>query len=173
MFNSNILTESDYNLLQRLMTGSLAYTEFEELFSEKVNLVFVLNTMALAKCLDDAGMYRNVLFGFGSLLNNIEKLSLYRISILESFHEEHEEIISAFQVTFNSESENIKYIEFAIENIPDYLKREELKDSYIRKCMYALAAQPTPKSIESLKKMSSSDNEIIKKYAVHQLEKKV
>jgi hypothetical protein len=44
-------------------------------------------------------------------------------------------------------------------------------DAFIRKCAYALAAIDTPEAHDKLKVLANDPNEIIKKYAQHQLEK--
>ncbi|MBP6447651.1 MAG: hypothetical protein KA341_12680 [Saprospiraceae bacterium] len=44
-------------------------------------------------------------------------------------------------------------------------------DAFIRKCMFAIASMNTEESNEKLMKLSESENETIKKYAFHQIQK--
>lgn len=61
----------------------------------------------------------------------------------------------------------------SIENIPEYLQKEDFKYSYIRKIIYAIGVQPQPESLLALEKLVSETNDKkIKELALHQIEKR-
>ena len=85
----------------------------------------------------------------------------------------HYDIVYFFHTMWNNNSENIPILLKAIDNIPKYLEPEDFKYPYVRKIIYAIGAQPQPQSLLALEKLASetNDNEI-KKLALHQLEKR-
>lgn len=114
-----------------------------------------------------------ILTGFLLDFYNEENEKPMRELLLLNFHDSHEDIASMFQSMFNNNIENISVLLQALENIPKYLQPEDFKYPYVRKIIYAIGAQPQPESLLALEKLASETNdEEIKKLALHQLEKR-
>lgn len=165
------LTEEQLTLLHEVMSGVLSHEFFLKKNDFDIDIELCFNMLLEAKVENDMSKFRNVLWGLVSQLIYSQKLLLYRMALIDQWHNEHEEIVNAFQIAYNKEPDNIKYIKMALQNIPDYLSNSVLKDSYIRKCFYAIAAQPAPYNCQALRELSTSKDEIIQKYALHQLKK--
>lgn len=90
--------------------------------------------------------------------------------LLENWHSQYEEILSGFQHSGNF-PECIPNIIKIMEEPPIFYTKGGQLQGFIRKCAYAIAAQPKPYNIEALTKLSKYDDEFIKKFALHQLGK--
>lgn len=114
-----------------------------------------------------------ILIGFWFDYYNEENEKPMRELLLLNFHDSHEDISSMFQSLWHNNTENIPILLKALENIPKYLQPEDFKYPYVRKIIYAIGAQPQPESLLALEKLASETNdEEIKKLALHQLEKR-
>ncbi|BFM44508.1 hypothetical protein CFS9_31490 [Flavobacterium sp. CFS9] len=110
--------------------------------------------------------------GFLMKYFNAENEPTLRKILLLNFHKSHEDIVSLFQLNYNNTKENIPSLLNAIKIIPDYLSPSDFKYPYIRKIIYAIGAQPEPDNVQALEILSQSDDEEIKKIALHQIEKR-
>ncbi|MDF1697727.1 MAG: hypothetical protein P1U56_17910 [Saprospiraceae bacterium] len=106
-------------------------------------------------------------------LSEGEKEAVFQHFLLNNKHNEHEEIAGAFQRTYHQNEKNAELLLTAINKIPAYLSMPDLKYSYIRKCIYAIGAQPNPININSLKILSAHQDIEIRKLAEHQLNKRI
>ncbi|NUO00423.1 MAG: hypothetical protein HUU01_07370 [Saprospiraceae bacterium] len=165
------LTSEQVELLHEMMAGSLSYQLFLQKIDIEIDMELCFNLLLEAKAENDASMFRNVLWGLVPQLSYTQKLLLYRMALIDQWHHEHEELVQAFQTTYNQEQENIKYIKIIMQHLPGYMANTVLKDSFIRKCAYAIAAQPTPHKELALNELSAGTDAIIVKYALHQLQK--
>ena len=135
--------------------------DFVDKFKPLATVRYVLDVILIAKCSENMNIYRAALYSLAPLLDAYDRLLLYRMSLLDDWHREHEEIITGIQVHFSTHVSNIVYIEHALTNIPDYLQGHDQKTSYIRNCIFALALHPRPESTTALQRLSlSSDNSI-------------
>ena len=127
-------------------------------------------------CIDEEGynqFFNSILWELPKRLSEKDYEALYQEFLLCNFHNEHENIVSAFQSIYNNNIKNIPILLKALKNIPKYLEPEDFKYPYIRKIIYAIGAQPQPESLLALEKLASETNDIkIKKLALHQLEKR-
>lgn len=92
--------------------------------------------------------------------------------LLESWHQLHEDIVGFFQLVYNDNIENINVLLEAISNLPEYLSPDDFKYPYIRKIIYAIGAQPEPCNILALERLAKTEDEQIRKLALHQIEKR-
>ena len=84
----------------------------------------------------------------------------------EEFHEEHEDIASYFQSLHLPQTIDTVY-ELAISNFEKYHWDDNF--ALVRKCCYALGDINTPKAKEKLELLLQSDEEMIRKHAMEQL----
>ncbi|NUO00421.1 MAG: hypothetical protein HUU01_07360, partial [Saprospiraceae bacterium] len=68
------------------------------------------------------------------------------------------------------EAFNVDIIRWSLEHLPAYLSRDpDIKHSYVKKCMYAIAAQPEPEASIALRELQESEDLTISKLASDQL----
>jgi len=113
---------------------------------------------------------------FWDLPNNLilkEEELLVQLFIVNSFHREHENMVSSFQTLFNNNEKNISVLLESINSIPEYLQPNDFKYPYLRKIIYAIGAQPEPYNIEALENLSNETNDDeIRDLALHQIKKR-
>jgi len=154
------------------MSGEIAIEEVAPDLQPLASLEVVLNEYNLAKVNLDNNCLRQVLYALAFFLVDSEKMALYRLVLLDNWHQEHDELISALQIDPNKSAMNADVIKWNVLHIPDYLNADgDIKDAFVKKCLYALVAQTAPESLEALMELQESDDEIIKKQAVFQLQK--
>lgn len=102
-----------------------------------------------------------------------ERESVFQYFLLNNEHYEHEEIAGVFQRTYNQNNKNADLLIRAISSVPKYLEIPDLKYSYIRKCIYAIGAQPNPTNINMLRTLCRNEDLEISKLAQHQLNKRI
>mgnify|MGYP000902189878 FL=1 len=86
----------------------------------------------------------------------------------EEFHEEHETIASYFQRFHLPQTIDCIY-NLAISNFEKYQWDDNF--ALVRKCCFALGDINTPKAKEKLESLLQSDEEMIRKHAMEQLER--
>ncbi len=155
-FSAGIITKEEF-----LNTINLDYTYGE--------FVSYLNSLLMKGKKREFSSAFYCLSEFFSIMDNI---NMHRVFLLSANHNEHEEIVGAFQTLFNDNKENISVLLKAIESIPEYLQPEDFKYPYIRKIIYAIGAQPEPYNIQALEKLTQSEDENIKEIALHQIDKR-
>lgn len=165
------LTTEQVYLLKEVMAGKQPLHALLEKMDNEINVEFCLNLLLDAKVIGDTAIFRDVLWAFGFVLNAVDALLLHRMALIDDWHEAHEGIVGKFQMIYNQDAANIPYLKKVMQQVPDYLQDEALKDAFIRKYAYAIAAQPAPYNEEAPRELSQSDDEVIKKYALHQLVK--
>lgn len=101
-----------------------------------------------------------------------EREDVFQHFLLNKKHYEHEEIAGEFQRTYNQDTNNIEILLRAIENVPEYLSTPDLKYSYIRKCIYAIGAQPCPQNLDALIFLTKNKDPEISNFAELQLNKR-
>lgn len=170
--NINSLSADQLTLLGQLMRSEISRDDFLKHIGLPINLELALNESLKAKVRADHDFLRQILYGLGAFLSDLDKRILFRFTLVDLWHTEHDELVGAFQFPALKDADNIEYIKWIMLNLPDYLERDEaIKDAFIRKCAYAIAAQPAPYNEEALRELSQSSDEVIKKYALHQLVK--
>lgn len=166
-----ILSNTDWKMLDSLMSGTLSRERFDADFNIVADFEACLNILLELKIKKDYRKFEHFFWALPKQMTSLQELLLFRMALVEEWHFEHEEIVSAFQTSMPKDFKNILFLKFIIENVPQYLSIPDLKDAFIRKCAYAIAAQPAPYNEEALRELSQSSDEVIKKYALHQLVK--
>lgn len=152
------------------MKGQIPMETVKDELSSVANIVVILDEYARAKVSANNEQLGRVLYGLGSFLSPMEKLLLDRMVLLDDWHQEHSELITTLQIHEIKEAFNVDVIRWSLEHLPAYLARDQdIKHSYIKKCMYAIAAQPQPEANLALQELQESEDEIISKLASDQL----
>lgn len=159
----------DVNLIDEFAFGKIDREKFLQRTDVKLNFSELVELSLCCKISANYRRFEVLLWHFPKQISPNEKEIFYRLLLLETWHQEHEEVISAFQHTFTHSKENVSFIKWAITNIPDYLLNKDVRRSYIKKCMYAIAAQPQPEANLALQELQESEDEIISKLASDQL----
>lgn len=159
----------DLRLIDEFVLGRISRKEFLRHIDRSLDFSELIGLSIFCKITSNNRRFEVFLWHFPKLISDTEKEIFYRWLLLENWHEEHEEIIGAFQHQFHQTKENIPFLKWAIENIPDYLMNTDLKASYVKKCMYAITAQPQPEAKLALQELQESEDEIISKLASDQL----
>lgn len=172
----NILQE-DLKLIEDLCSWNIDVNIFKEKTSFKANYEQLRELLYSVKNnFNDEGYnqyFEAIFWELPQNISEIEDEEVHKEFILMEFHNEHENMASAFQSTFNNNIENISVLLKALENIPEYLQPEDFKYPYVRKIIYAIGAQPQPDSLLALEKLAQeTQDEKIKELALHQLEKR-
>ena len=90
--------------------------------------------------------------------------------LVETWHCSHEHLIRYLQD--HPSSSSIEPLRKAIELKPqlEYLSYDDY-GAYYKKCLWALAVDPSPLAIEEIRKYTESDDEILQEQARYRLEK--
>jgi len=171
------IKDNDKNLIEDLCQWKMTKAEFETKTNFKVNfkqLNFLLDESENKVTeYNDNQYFEAIFWSLPKALSIDEKAYIYRKYLLKTWHHEHEEIVGTFQIFFNNEEINIPILLEAINTIPEYLRSNDFKYSYIRKIIYAIGAQPEPNNIQALEKLANeTDDEQIKELAFHQIDKR-
>ncbi|NUO00422.1 MAG: hypothetical protein HUU01_07365 [Saprospiraceae bacterium] len=161
----------NFELVDEFAFGKIDRKEFLQLNDCVLNFSELIRLSLLCKISKNNRRFEVVLWHVPKSISQEEKEIFYRLLLLEDWHFFHEEIVQSFQELFNNNKENILAIKWAMERVPEYLSGFDLKTSYIRKCAYAIAAQPQPESIIALQELQTSEDEIISKQVTVQLSK--
>lgn len=167
------LSENLYELCALQQLGKISY----EVLMEKIGakLSFEEAKAIINGLRDDArGGYKlNLLWNLiHSSLNKEEVRQLYLILLKEDWHSEFENIIGGLQNYYCDDAKVIEPLLNIMYNPPKQYTQEDFYEPFIRKIIYAIGAQPEPYNLETLVLLTKSDNEIIKRLALHQLEKR-
>ena len=171
------INQKDYELIKDLYHWKIDTNDFKKKTDFKANFQELRSLLYSVKdCIDEEGynqFFNSILWELPKKLTEKDYEALYQEFLLCNFHNEHENIVSAFQSIYNNNIKNIPILLKAIDNIPKYLEDDDFKYPYIRKIIYAIGAQPQPESLLALEKLASETNDTeIKKLALHQLEKR-
>ena len=101
-----------------------------------------------------------------NLFNDSHKVILCEF-IKAAWHKKHEDI--ALLLQFDIKHSCVESVSVAMHLELDYML--DKGDAFIRKCAYVLGDLGTEESIAKLKELSTSENELIKKYCSYQLER--
>jgi hypothetical protein len=152
------------------MKGQLSIEAVKDEFSSVATIEVILDEYTRAKASANNEQLAQVLYGLGFFLSPIEKLILDRLVLLDDWHQEHSELITAIQINEIKMAFNVEVIRCSLEHLPAYLaKDQDIKHSYVKKCMYAIAAQPHPEATRTLEELQKSKDEIIRSLASDQL----
>lgn len=152
------------------MKGQLSTEAVKGELSSVANMEVILYEYARAKVSGNNEQLGRVLYGLGFFLSPMEKLLLDRMVLLDDWHQEHSELITTLQIHEIKEAFNVEVIKYSLEHLPAYLaKDQDIKHSYVKKCMYAIAAQPHPEATHTLQELQKSEDEIIRSLASDQL----
>ena len=171
------INQKDYELIKDLYHWKIDTNDFKKKTDFKANFQELRSLLYSVKdCIDEEGynqFFNSILWELPKRLSEKDYEALYQEFLLCNFHNEHENIVSAFQSIYNNNIKNIPILSKAIDSIPEYLEPEDFKYPYIRKIIYAIGAQPHPESLLALEKLAFETNDIkIKELALHQLEKR-
>jgi len=171
------IEKNNGNLIKDLCDWKLTKSEFEAKTDFKADfqqLNSLLDETENSVTENNDNQYFDAIFWtLPCILSLEEKANLFRKYLLKNWHHEHEEIAGSFQGFFYNDKDNIQVLLQAIDNIPNYLNRNDLKYPYIRKLIYAIGAQPEPFNIETLEKLASETIDMqIKELALHQIKKR-
>ncbi len=152
------------------MKGQLPVEAVKDELSSVASIEVVLDEYTRAKISANNELLAQVLYGLGFFLSPIEKLILVRLVLLEDWHQEHSELITAIQFHESKMAFNVEVIRWSLEHLPTYLaKDQDVKHSYVKKCMYAIAAQPQPEAKLALQELQESEDDTISRLASDQL----
>ena len=167
------MTREEFDILQKRCAGLLTQEEVDTAIKWKKSKAEIEEL--LDNCLAQGNPDNNfeVYFWYTpSDITRLEDEKLSRKYLLVEGHFEHENIASGFQTYLNNSSENVDILIQAIENVPKYLELDDFKYPYIRKCIYAIGAQPEPENFKGLILLAESNDIRIKELAIHQIEKR-
>ena len=167
------MTEEEFNILQKRCAGLISQEEVDSAIKWKKSKSEIEEL--LNDCLNKGNPENKFEIYFWDTPKDISKKEyeeLNRKFLLKDGHFEHEEIVSDFQTYCNESRENVDILIEAINCIPKYLKDDDFKYPYIRKCIYAIGAQPEPENFNGLNLLTESNDIQIKELAFHQIEKR-
>jgi hypothetical protein len=169
------ISSRDWDLLRDAALGKISKSELSKILSPIDAAAF---RELLASLLMDEdtreynGKYCLVFWYLPTKATKEDKASLFREFLLEQGHNEHEEIVNAFQTSLNDNPENLNALKLAFNKLPSYLQRDDMKYPYLRKIIYAIGAQPEPFNLATLKELVNSEDDKIKELVLHQIEKR-
>ncbi len=165
------MNKEEMELIDELIIQSITRDEFLDRFPVdlRVNKNYLFETLQKAITNKDAEELEAVSTLIGMFDNYTKYINILCFLILEKWHYMHENIADKFQILKMPETVDCLY-QAAISKF-EYL---DFDDSYAlaRRCIHALGDINTDKAKEKLKLLAKSDNKIIKKSALHQLNRK-
>ncbi|MFY7670840.1 hypothetical protein ACOSP6_07095 [Tenacibaculum sp. MEBiC06402] len=158
------MNSKDLNLVDQLAQGIIGKNEFTSKTS------FVANYNEFKKILfseslnvdkeNNNSRFRNLFYSLPNSMSKEEEFTINSELLFEPWHNEHEELISGFQILFKDNDESVKVLKRAFLNIPSYINNiDESKVSYKRKIIYALFNQETLLKIDVLKELLNEAKE--------------
>ncbi|WP_259016562.1 hypothetical protein [Emticicia fluvialis] len=165
------LTETDWELIHNYY--DLRAEDFYLVINKRANFEEIKDLLFSTRYRENTMRdFDALIWHFPHSMNDAELENLYQIFIKEKWHQTHDVFVDRFQQKFNTNVKNIKILVDLIHDLPDFYKiDEDIQYPLIKKCMYAIAAMPKPESTIALEKLSDSEDETIKEYALHQLER--
>lgn len=165
-----ILTEEEWELVRK--NYKLTADDLYKVIKKRASFEEIRDLLFSTKSRKNASDFYHLLWNFPHSMNDSEVEKLYQIFLKEKWHQWHDHLVGDFQLKFNKNTENIDLLVGLIADLPDFNKDDDaLKYPLIRKCMYAIEAQPRPESTNALLKLSHHEDEKVRRYALHQLEK--
>lgn len=167
------LTKNDWAILQSFHGPIIDREQIFAALKLRANFSEMRDLLTSLREDDDrVNKFNIILHNFPDSMSYQEKEELYRIFLLEDWHHDHENIVGAFQRRYNKTPKNIEVLLKRMYNLPGFYQHDaDIRNPFIRKCIYAIAAQPQPHSIEILSELSNSNDEVIRAYSQYQLEK--
>jgi hypothetical protein len=168
--SNRFLSNDHLSLLEKVMKGQLPIEAVRDEFASVVRMEVVIDEYIRAKVAADIIHLNRVLYALGYFLNPSEKLCLFKLAILDDWHQEHGELIGALQIFEPKTTHNLEVIKWSLGNLPAYITRhEDFKYPYVKKCMYAIGAQSQPEALIVLQEFQKSQDDIISSLAGEQL----
>jgi len=159
------ISSGDWDLLRDAALGRISKSELSK-------ILFPIDVAAFRELLvsllmDEDTKEYNGKFGLAfwylpTIATEKDKSNLFGEFLLKPGHNEHEEIVSAFQTSLNDNPENLKALKLAFDKVPPYLQRDDMRYSYLRKVIYAIGAQPEPFNLATLRELINSEDDKIK-----------
>jgi hypothetical protein len=169
------LTDHEWEILNSFKSNTINREEiFEKIqieVSEAQKRELLLELKGQIDCVDKFSI---ILHKLPHRMSDIEYAEFCRFFINESWHREHEYFISVLGGAWLPKSKaNIDSLIYIMNNLPEFYRHDDdLKYPFIRKCIYAIGAQPEPYNIEALEGLAKSEDEQIRELALHQIEKR-
>ncbi len=155
-------------IMQQRWDGTITQDELKKKYTGKFTTLQLISALEEVLKIQNASEAENVFAaGFDFNLFNNETVAVLCKYIKETWHKQHENIATLLQSFKMPGTEQALVDGMHIKC--DYWYDDG--DAFIRKCAYALKAIDTPEAHQKLKALANDSNEIIKKYALHQLEK--
>ncbi len=163
------LTNIEKKLILDLASNTISKKEFLSKYpSKEVNNDDYLTNLLKDTLITKSGEDLEYIFYLpaGTRAFNADDVPTLSELITADWHRQHEDIATMLQWFKNPTC--IDHVVKAMHMSLDYWYDDG--DAFIRKCANVLGAIKTDDAIEKLKSLASSDNEIIKKHCLHQLE---
>lgn len=155
-----ILTDEELKILDDCLSGRASNQKIKDHFEGKVDSALfdqLINTSISNKDPNDLARILNL----GGVLGLLKQKPSYSNKLLQlNWHWEHEEMV--YDLQLNPDVAFISTLVNLINHPPLYLSGTDLRESFLRKCFYALAAQPQPYSSRAILELSESDDPVIK-----------
>lgn len=165
------MTNEERDVISKLMAKTITKQDFINYFQGKTkNKEYILELLKLAykeKNADDIEFCLYICFVLE--LHMEDSLQILCDLLKEHWHYQHENILIMLQ-----ELKDPKSVDFIYQTAKTKYEYLEYNDCYslIIKCCWALGDINTNESLEKLKQLSQSNNEIIKDAAIEQLKRK-
>ncbi|NME73016.1 hypothetical protein [Flammeovirga aprica] len=156
----------DRKLVLEYATRKISETDFISKYPHKLDNNYMVN--CFSKVLESKDT-KDLEYLF-MMLNFIEEKSLCPILcelLVECWHSKHDNIATILQFDVDYP----ECVDFVVEAIHLECKLwyPSYRESFIKKCTYILAYLETEKALEKLKELSNSSDDLIKKYALDQI----
>lgn len=169
------MTEIEKQMIMDFSLQKISINDFKDKFDFKKQSIedYIINSLKEAYDNENDEDIEYILLMYFSLNTfefNITNTELLGNLIIAKWHNNHEDLAMILQKLKDPKS--IIFLEKAMSLNLDYLKYND-SESLIRKCAYALGDINVHESWETIKKLSESDNQIIKNAAIEQLKRKI
>ncbi len=166
------LTDKDWTILNGFWKGINREENFKELnkeadFREMKELLMSLKDLENRS--ERETRFHTLYSVFPTSMSEEELAEFRRFFLLEKWHHSHEEILKDLSSYYLCE-ENVDAIIDLINDLPDFYKVDkDLKYPFIRKCLYAIEAQPKPHSSYGLREVYRESDDVVKGWALYHL----
>jgi len=155
-----ILTAEELEILDDCLSGRTSNQKIKDHFEGKVDSALFDQLINISISKQNPNDLARI-FNLGGVLGLLKQNPSYSNKLLQlNWHWEHEEMV--YDLQLNQDVAFIGTLVNLINHPPPYLSGTDLRESFLRKCFYALAAQPQPHSRQVLKQLSESDDPLIK-----------
>lgn len=163
------MNQQEKDLVKQFILRRIDFQNLENTFPKKINEEYIIEELLKLEVVND-GEALDYLITLAYRIGFTQKIGKILSTFLtKNWHKEHEEIARILQFRVKV-PESINDLSVAMELKFSYLVERDDYESFVNKCMYAIADLNSRESMMKLEELAGSKNDVIRKSAQWQLD---